>query len=569
MTKSLCRFCGSALRRSFVDLGRSPLSNAFLRHGPADGDGAALPAARLCLRRIACWCSCLRSASPGGDLHGLCLFLVVLQQLAESRGSTMRRRMKRRSLPWVPRLTCRGAGKQRRVSAAALPAARASGSRRGTRRQRRSGGRDERCAHRGRVFSGTATARRLAAGGRRADLIVGQQRAGACAGPERLRRRIADPAEARRHASRVEFPHLLRLIAGRQFDTIYHEHFSYFSLFVADRVFAAQGCTCSTSTACRRMAARCASMPATRAPARHARAYCGARRRDHGRADSEPAGYTSFAARRHRRQMPGLLEFLIGARRAGRLGRRIWGACQGDDAAQLLWHRAPSCCLYGRSQPAQARALGPGRQIPILAPERILTDRPDYLFVLPWNLRDEVLDQMHAAARLGRSVRRCDPGVAGPVMRFDALELAGAFMVRPERHADERGWFARTFCARRVHRAQGSPPTSHNAARRSMRAGARCAACTSSAPLLGDKARALHARRGVRCPAGSAPSLPDVPLLARRRVERGERCCRLKPPLISHTGPKTSVKRGCSCSMKEKRCISGPSQSSDMFGIRS
>ena len=43
----------------------------------------------------------------------------------------------------------------------------------------------------------------------------------------------------------------------------------------------------------------------------------------------------------------------------------------------------------------------------------------------------------------------------------------------------------------------------------------------------------------------------------------------LKTPLISHTVPKTSVKRGCSCSMKEKRCISGPSQSSDMFGIRS
>ena len=63
-----------------------------------------------------------------------------------------------------------------------------------------------------------------------------------------------------------------------------------------------------------------------------------------------------------------------------------------------------------------------------------------------------------------------------------------------------------------------------------------------------------------------------VRFLKQRRMQAARQAllaCELRNPLISHIAPKTSAKRGCSCSMREKRCISGPSQSSDMFGIRS
>ena len=196
MTASACRFCGTALRRSFVDLGRSPLSNAFLDRGPAPEMEPHYP-----LHAYVCE-NCLlvqleAFASPATIFTDYAVFLVVLRDLAASRGSLCGADDARACAG--RRFAGRGAGQQRRLSAAVLPPAWASAfsawspppmSQRWPRRTA--------CRPRSRIF-GVATARRLAAAGRQADLIVRQQRAGARAGPERLRRRTADPAEALRH----------------------------------------------------------------------------------------------------------------------------------------------------------------------------------------------------------------------------------------------------------------------------------------------------------------------------------------------------------------------------------
>ena len=195
MTASACRFCGTALRRSFVDLGRSPLSNAFLTADQLRRDGAALSAARLCLRELPAGAA--RGVRvPRHHLHGLRVFLVVLRDLAASRGSLCGADDAR---AWAWRgFAGRGTGQQRRLSAAVFPPAWHRCSRRGAGRQCRRGGRSERRADRGRLLrcGDSASARRRGQAGR-PDLR--QQRAGARARPERLRRRTADPAEALRH----------------------------------------------------------------------------------------------------------------------------------------------------------------------------------------------------------------------------------------------------------------------------------------------------------------------------------------------------------------------------------
>jgi len=167
------------------------------------------------------------------------------------------------------------------------------------------------------AYFGTATARRLAAGGRRADLIVANN---VLAHVPDLNDFVAGLPILLKPSGTVtvEFPHLLRLIAGRQFDTIYHEHFSYFSLLVADRVFRRHGLhvfdvdrlpTHGGSLrihACHAGAGRPRSERIAAVLAEETRAGL-----------TEPAGYTSFAADVIDVKCQ-VLEFLIGARRAGR-----------------------------------------------------------------------------------------------------------------------------------------------------------------------------------------------------------------------------------------------------------
>ena len=82
-------------------------------------------------------------------------------------------------------------------------------------------------------------------------------------------------------------------------------------------------------------------------------------------------------------------------------GRRLWRPGQGQYAAQLLRCRARAAGVHRRSQPAQTGPLPAGRQIPIFAPERIFAAQPDYVFILPWNLKEEIIDQMRGVRDWG------------------------------------------------------------------------------------------------------------------------------------------------------------------------
>jgi SAM-dependent methyltransferase len=193
----------------------------------------------------------------------------------------------------------------------------------------------------------------------------------------------------------LEFPHLLRLMEHNEFDTIYHEHFSYFSLLSTVRILEAHGLrvfdvdeltTHGGSLrvyACRTESQKHATAPGVReliAAEEHA-----------GLASGE--GYESFA-REVKQTKLDLLNFLL---TAAREGKSVAGYGAPGKSATLLHYCGIGKDLIeytvDRSPYKQGRFL-PGKHIPIHHPQRIRETKPDYVVILPWNLKDEIMEQL-------------------------------------------------------------------------------------------------------------------------------------------------------------------------------
>jgi hypothetical protein len=192
----------------------------------------------------------------------------------------------------------------------------------------------------------------------------------------------------------LEFPHLLRLIERRQYDTIYHEHFSYLSLLTSSRALATAGLQVvdveelDTHGGSLRVHAR--PDDAAGEPTGRVKAVLAA---------EEAAGLHTVTG--HQEFAPAvlkiksdLLEFLL---TAAREGRSVAGYGAPGKGNTLLNHCGIRSDLLSytvdRSPVKQGRYL-PGTHIPIYAPERLAETRPDYILVLPWNLRQEISSQL-------------------------------------------------------------------------------------------------------------------------------------------------------------------------------
>jgi SAM-dependent methyltransferase len=193
----------------------------------------------------------------------------------------------------------------------------------------------------------------------------------------------------------MEFPHLMRLIDGNEWDTIYHEHFSYFSFLTAQRLFEHHGMKLfdveelPTHGGSLRIYGRHAedeSKPATERVAELAE-----REREAGFEEIET--YRAFADGVARSKWE-LLDFLIAHKREGRRivaygapakGNTLLNYCGiGTDLIEYTTDRNPH---------KQDRYL-PGSHLPIRSPDAIAETRPDLVFILPWNLREEIIDQL-------------------------------------------------------------------------------------------------------------------------------------------------------------------------------
>ncbi|NIH83200.1 class I SAM-dependent methyltransferase [Amycolatopsis granulosa] len=199
----------------------------------------------------------------------------------------------------------------------------------------------------------------------------------------------------------IEVQHLLRLVELTQYDTIYHEHFQYYTLATAQRALATAGLAVTdvelldTHGGSLRVWARPVEAAGEPGPR-----VAGVLARERAAGLHDLSGYHGFAHRVGEIRLA-LLEFLIGAKRRG---ERVVGYGAPGKGNTLLNHCGirPDLLEYTVDRnPYKHGRFTPGTRIPVLEPERIAADRPDYVLVLPWNLRAELTEQLRYVAEWG------------------------------------------------------------------------------------------------------------------------------------------------------------------------
>ena len=242
-------------------------------------------------------------------------------------------------------------------------------------------------------FLGPETGREIARRHGRADLVAGNNVfahvpdiRGFAAG---LRALVKDDGTVT-----LEFPHLLRLIERRQYDTIYHEHFSYLSLLTSTRALETAGLRVvdveelETHGGSLRVYARpveSAGEPSARVKAVLAAEEAAGLHTVSGHEGFAPAVLTIKSD---------LLDFLLGAAREGKSVAGYGAPGKGNTLLNHCGIRSDLLAYTVDRSPVKQGKFLPGTHIPIYPPERLAETRPDYILVLPWNLREEISQQL-------------------------------------------------------------------------------------------------------------------------------------------------------------------------------
>jgi len=248
-----------------------------------------------------------------------------------------------------------------------------------------------------REFFGEALAIKLRRDGRQADLIIGNN---VYAHVPDINDFTAGLKAALKPGGTItlEFPHLMRLIERTQFDTVYHEHYSYLSLYTVSRIFATIGLRIfdveelSTHGGSLRVYGCHANDPrpqTTTVPALLA--------------EEERQGlrilttYRNFQ-RQADRVKDDLLAFLIKQKRSGKKVAAYGAAAKGNTLLNYAGIKPDLLPYACDAAPSKQGKFLPGSHIPILSPEALREDKPDIVLILPWNIADEILKQ-HAYVR--------------------------------------------------------------------------------------------------------------------------------------------------------------------------
>lgn len=194
----------------------------------------------------------------------------------------------------------------------------------------------------------------------------------------------------------MEFPHLMRLILDNQFDTIYHEHFSYLSLITVEKVFAAHGLTLfdveelTTHGGSLRTYIRHTDNVSISVEKRVGEL----RRRELEFDLARMTLYTDFAEK-VKALKRSILEFLIQAKVRGKTVVGYGAPAKGNTLLNYCGIRLDFLEYTVDRSPYKQGLYLPGTHIPIYHPDRIRETRPDYVFILPWNLKEEIMEQMN------------------------------------------------------------------------------------------------------------------------------------------------------------------------------
>jgi 2-polyprenyl-3-methyl-5-hydroxy-6-metoxy-1,4-benzoquinol methylase len=193
----------------------------------------------------------------------------------------------------------------------------------------------------------------------------------------------------------MEFPHLLNLMRDNQFDTIYHEHFSYFSFYTVEKIFARHGLKLfdvqelPTHGGSLRIFSAHAEDQAKATTGRVAELLDKEMR--HGVADLRTYAHFTDRVKRAKRK---LLDFLIKAKSDGETVVGYGAPAKGNTLLNYCGVRSDFVDYTVDRSPHKQGKFLPGSHIPIFHPDRIRDTRPDYILILPWNIKEEVMSQM-------------------------------------------------------------------------------------------------------------------------------------------------------------------------------
>lgn len=390
MTQVLCRSCGAPLVRTFCDLGLSPISNAFIK--PQDAHkGEMFYPLKACVCEQ-CWLVQLET-SPASDAHFhddyvyFSSFSASWLDHARRYVEAMTARLALDGRSRVMEIASNDGYLLQYFGAAGIPAlgieptanTAAAARVKGVQTQERFFGRD--------------SARELAATGWTVDLLLGNN----------VLAHVPDindfvggmPMVLKPEGvATLEFPHLLNLIAENQFDTIYHEHYSYLSFTALMPVFARAGLRVFDVE----------QLPTHGGSLRVFACHAGATHResqavlrmlqaeaDAGLTDAKV--YDDFSARVVALKRD-LLAFLIDAKARGKTVGAYGAAAKGNTLLNYCGIRPDMVDFAADKNPTKQGRLLPGSRIPVISPDEINERKPDYLLILPWNIKAEIMEQM-------------------------------------------------------------------------------------------------------------------------------------------------------------------------------
>ncbi|WP_321161163.1 class I SAM-dependent methyltransferase [Verminephrobacter eiseniae] len=398
-----CRHCGSPLQLPFLDLGSAPPSNAFLSQ-----DGLRLPQACFPLRLLVCECCWLvqtqdpvgREALFTGDYAYFSAFSTSWLSHAQRLVQTLRERLGLTAHSCVVEVGANDGYLLQYVQAAGIPCygveptastAAAARSRGLTVVER---------------FFGLALAQELAAAGRQADLLVANNVLAHVPDIDDFVAGCAWLLKPQGLAS-FEFAHLLRMVQGCQFDTAYHEHYSYLSLTAAARILAANGLALldvqelpTHGGSLRLLAARADAVGHPQASAQGAERVARLLAGERQAGLCGPDFYRAFQAQAVRVKS-GLLGFLLHCQAAGISVGAYGAAAKGNTLLNYAGVRPDLLPYVADNNPAKQGRFLPGSRIPVVDPAHLQARRPQRVLLLPWNLREELARQLAGVRRWG------------------------------------------------------------------------------------------------------------------------------------------------------------------------
>jgi SAM-dependent methyltransferase len=393
-----CRHCGAEVTLQLVDLGSAPPSNAYLTAEALRAPEVWLPLRVLVCER--CWLAQTEDFAQAGHLFSadytyFSAYSTTWLAHSERYVAEMVSRLDLNADSHVVEVAANDGYLLQYVKARGIPctgieptASTAAAAR-------------ERGIPIVEAFFGVDLAEELARDGKRADLMTANNVLGHVPDINDFVRGFTVLLKPHGVAT-FEFHHLQRLIDGCQFDTIYHEHFSYLSLTAVERIFAAAGLAVfdveehpTHGGSLRVFAQRADTGRHLRSPAVDALLAT------ETAAGMRGAGYYAGFQQRVLKVKNDFLSFLLGARAEGMSVAGYGAAAKGNTLMNFAGVRPDLVAFVADANPAKQGRYLPGSRIPVVDPKDLKEGRPNYVLILPWNLRDEVMTELAYVSEWG------------------------------------------------------------------------------------------------------------------------------------------------------------------------